>query len=557
MPKITIDGQEITVEPGTTIMRAAERLGIFIPHYCYHRRLSVAGNCRMCLVEVETWPKLVTSCTTPVDKDGLVVHTSSDRVKHSQKAVLEFLLLNHPLDCPICDKAGECALQDLYFDFSRQDSRLGPEEKVRKPKNTDLGQQIVLDAERCILCTRCIRFMQEVARDPVLGLIERGNRTEITVFPDRRLDSRYSINTTDLCPVGALTSKEFRFKERVWFLDHTPSICPHCSTGCPVILDHRRRRIYRMMPGTREGEGTWLCDPGRLGYGLFNDPDRPQSPLIRGSDRSQQSPVDWDEALKQASSGLKDIMVKTGSSSVGGIFSNWCTNEEAFVFLRLFKAFGSVNVACFDPVQGLIDSGPADGILIRDDKNPNTRGVREIFASAKGRTKTLPDLIDGILSRKIRALYVVDPDLLGRTPDGKERKRLRDALKKVKLLVVQSPLTNETSRMAHVHLPGAAWSEKEGTFTNGDGLVQRIQQAFSPPGSGLTDLEIFRRVAKAMNLKEVSAKAADLFVELASTVGPFKGMRFQTKEQTLGRLKTPESGDPKSQTAPATPDLSR
>ena len=442
MPKITIDGTEVTVNPGTTVIEAALRHGSPVPHYCYHPRLPVAGNCRMCLVEVEKAPKLVTACTTPIDRDGMVVHTKSPRVKEAQAAVLQnfFCSITHS-DCPICDKAGECDLQNLYFEYSGRDSRLGVEEKVHKPKNLDIGHHIVLDAERCILCTRCVRFMDDVAHDPVLGVVNRGDHSQLTVFPDKRLDSRYSINTADICPVGALTSKQFRFRKRVWFLSHAKSVCPHCATGCPVVIDHHEGQIYRMMPGERDGVHTWLCDPGRLGYDFVNSSSRPQMPMqVTHDSNGAQLIASWDDALNGAAAAIDRVTRGVKPADFGVIFSNWCTNEEIYALLKLSGQLGLKTIAAHTPLKGLVDSGPADEILVRADKNPNTRGAKEIPGILEGGLKSVADVIEAIEQGKMKGLYILDPDFLGRMDDAL-RDRARAALKKLDFLkLVQSPL---------------------------------------------------------------------------------------------------------------------
>jgi NADH-quinone oxidoreductase subunit G len=531
MPKLTIDGRTVEVDAGQTVIQAIDRLGVDVPRYCYHPRLPVAGNCRMCLVEIERMPKLVTSCTTPAT-EGMVVRTTTPRVKEGQASVLEFLLLNHPLDCPICDKAGECDLQDLYFAHSAHDSRLGLEEKVHKPKNQDIGRYIVLDSERCILCTRCIRFMDVVARDPVLGIIQRGDHSQLSIFPGKRLDSRYSINTADICPVGALTSKEFRFRKRVWFLGHTRSVCPNCATGCPVVIDHHEGHVYRMMPGRRDGVETWLCDPGRLGYGFVNDPGRPRMPVKQGPDTKGQPVItSWEDATAAAAAAIREVVAQSGAAAVAGIFGNWCTNEEAHGFVRLMRGISASSpVAYFKPQVGLVDSGPADDVLVREDKNPNTRGAGEIASSVKVGTRSVAEVLDGISGGRIRALIVADPDLLARLPEGRDRKRAAEALRKLRMLVVLSPLACDTSRLAHVHLPTATWAEKDGTFTNGDGLVQRIRRAFAPQGQVLPDLEALARLATALDVKLGSPVPAEAFGAVADAVAAFKGLRWPDLE---------------------------
>ena len=269
MPKLTIDGREIEVEAGTTVIQAAIRLGIVVPHYCWHQGLTVAGNCRMCLVEIEKMPKLAIACSTQV-AEGMVVRTANERVKEARDAIMEFLLINHPLDCPICDQAGECRLQQYSFGYGSGGSRF-LEEKTHKPKNVDIGRHIVFDAERCILCTRCVRFCQEITKTSELTVSYRGDHATIETYPGMRLDNPYSGNTADICPVGALTVKEFRFRQRVWFLKEVPSICAGCARGCNVLDGISAQKILRIVP--RENlavNNWWICDEGRLSYqGLY------------------------------------------------------------------------------------------------------------------------------------------------------------------------------------------------------------------------------------------------------------------------------------------------
>ena len=266
MPTLEIDGRQVTVEAGVTVIQAADQLGLEIPHYCYHPGLSIAGNCRMCLVEVERMPKLQIACNTRV-LDGMVVRTATPRVSAARQAVLEFLLLNHPIDCPVCDQAGECKLQDYYMDYGRYHSRMPLGRKVHKGKVIDIGPHVMLDQERCILCTRCTRFLDEVTHTSELGVFERGDHCNIDLFPGQRLDNPYSANVVDVCPVGALTSREFRFQARVWYLERTESVCAACSRGCNVDVYERRGEILRYRPRYNpDVNKLWMCDAGRLSY---------------------------------------------------------------------------------------------------------------------------------------------------------------------------------------------------------------------------------------------------------------------------------------------------
>src|SRR5215471_8719209 len=260
VPTLEIDGRKIEVEDGTTVIQAADRLGIEIPHYCWHPGLTVAGNCRMCLVEIEKLPKLQIACNTRVT-DGMVVQTKSEKTHVAQKAVLEFLLINHPIDCPVCDQAGECKLQEYYMDYDRQRSRVPLSGKVHKGKAIPIGPHVMLDQERCILCARCTRFLDEVTHTSELGIYERGDHSRIELAPGRTLDNLYSMNVVDICPVGALTSRDFRFKARVWYLERTESICAGCANGCNVEMYHREGRLYRFLPrANADVNAYWMCD---------------------------------------------------------------------------------------------------------------------------------------------------------------------------------------------------------------------------------------------------------------------------------------------------------
>jgi NADH-quinone oxidoreductase subunit G len=278
MPKLTIDGKEITVEPGTKVIEAIKRLGIFIPHYCYHPGLSIAGNCRICMVDVEKSPKPQIACNTDC-ADGMVVRTDTDRAKETRRHVLEFLLINHPLDCPVCDQAGECWLQDYYMRFGLYDARFY-EQKVKKPKAVPIGPTVMLDAERCILCSRCVRFSDEITKTSELGIVNRGDHSEIAVHPDKELNNKYSGNVVDICPVGALTDRDFRFKCRVWYLKKADSICPGCARGCNTEIHYNLDRpqhgggdrVMRLKPREYpEVNQWWMCDAGRYGYKFIDE----------------------------------------------------------------------------------------------------------------------------------------------------------------------------------------------------------------------------------------------------------------------------------------------
>ncbi|MBA3825603.1 MAG: NADH-quinone oxidoreductase subunit NuoG [Ktedonobacterales bacterium] len=344
---LTIDGREVSVPKGTVVWKAAQAAGIEVPIYCYHPKMPPLGACRMCFVEIEPMTPPIakapqTACTTEV-RDGMVVHTDTPLVKKSRKGTLEFLLINHPLDCPICDKGGECDLQDFTLRHGPGASRFDLTKRhFQKP--IPVSDNILLDRERCIACQRCVRFTQEVAQEPGLILLERGFRTEVGVDPGAPFDSIFSGNVVEMCPVGALTAKSYRFMSRPWELKRTPSVCPGCSVGCNVRVDVRVDRIMRLMSRPNDDiDDGWLCDKGRWGYESVNDPQRLRVPLVRKN--GELTEVTWDEALDTVATRLREIMQKHGSAAIGGIGSTHTTNEENFLFQKaLREGLGTNNI---------------------------------------------------------------------------------------------------------------------------------------------------------------------------------------------------------------------
>src|SRR5277367_2411749 len=388
--KVKVDGREIEVPKTmpdpisgkpipTTMIQACEIAKQDVPHYCYHPKLPVVGNCRMCLVEYGTpalgpdrkpvlnpdgTPKIAKSprpaiaCATPISP-GMEIYTSTPGVKQMREGVLEFLLINHPLDCPICDQAGECKLQEYSVDYGRSTSRF-VEQKVHKPKHVDLGPRIVLDDERCILCTRCIRFSRDIAHDDALGIVNRGSYSTLTAYPGRVFDNNYTLNTVDICPVGALTSKDFRFQMRVWFLKESKSLCTSCATGCNITVGSREEKILRYEPRENDAVNScWMCDSGRLNYKWIGRADRLTA--VRAGGR----PASWQAALGEISQKLQ----KAAPGSVAIIASARQTNEELFLLSRLARKLGAIT----DSVPRL---GEADRLLLSADRNPNSAGAR-------------------------------------------------------------------------------------------------------------------------------------------------------------------------------------
>ncbi len=461
MAKITIDGKTIEVKDGITILQAAEQIGIDIPHFCYHPALSIAGNCRMCLVEVEKMPKLVIACATRV-MDGMVVYTQSEKVKKARQAVLEFILINHPLDCPICDEAGECKLQNYTYVYGPGHSRFD-EEKVHKPKRIPLGPNVVLDVERCIMCSRCVRFFDEIVKDPQLTFSQRGDRVVLTTFPGKRVDNPYSMNIIDICPVGALTSRDFRFRERTWNMTAVESICPGCARGCNVYLWVRDNKILRITPRQNmEVNRYWMCDYGRFTYKQVNSDDRIKFPMVRSNGELVET--NWETAISAAFSLLKNVR----PDEVAVIGSAYATNEDNYVLQKFARTV--LKTKYIDFIKHVKD-GDEDEFLIRADKTPNSYGAY-LVGVRPSNGYGFDAILEGLKARKFKVLYVMDDDVVL----NDEIYELLDGVN----LIVHASTRNRTVEKASVVFASASFAEKEGTFTNFEGRVQKINIAVLP-----------------------------------------------------------------------------
>jgi len=498
VPRLSIDGREVNVPGGTTVIQAAEKLGIFIPRYCYHPGLSIAGNCRICLVEVEKTLKLQIACNMPVS-EGMVVHTKSDKAEAGRRAVLEFLLANHPLDCPVCDQSGECDLQNFYMNFGLYDPRFR-EQKVKKKKAVALGPHVMLDQERCILCSRCVRFTDEITRTGEFGIFNRGDRAEVQLYPGEVLDNPYSANVVDICPVGALTERDFRFKARVWYLSSAPTVCSGCSQGCNVDLHYVLNRphlndgarVVRIKPRyNRNVNQWWMCDEGRYGFGWV---DRARLVKVRGpsTGTSSTGETTWEEALTAiaaalgpARDGKRDRAQippgRAGCGEVGVIASARLTNEDLFLIREIFQRALGARVTATVPEE----PGSSDDFLIKADKNPNTMGA-SLLGLAGGEAPAAGQLVDDAIDGKLDVLWVFGHDLV--TLFGEDR--VRKLAEKVPHLIYSGTNQNPTAGLAHWVLPSAAYVEKDGTFVNCHGWVQRIGRAFPPLGDSREDWRI-------------------------------------------------------------------
>ena len=463
MPKLIIDNREVEFVQGQTVIQAARDADISIPHFCWHPGLSVSGNCRICLVEIEKLPKLAIACSTQA-MEGMVVHTKSGKVIESQNAVMEFLLINHPLDCPICDEAGECKLQDYAFKYSKGISRF-EEEKNHKDKRISLGPNVMFDQERCISCSRCIRFCEEVAKDPQLTFVQRGDRVTIRTFPGKELDNPYSMNVIEICPVGALTSKHFRFRSRVWDMSFTDSICPGCSRGCNTIIGVRKNEILRIEPRKNPDVNQWwLCDWGRLNTIKYvNDENtRINMPVIKGSEsidgNEKMMEVAWEEAISKSVSVLGGI-----KSSILFIASPFSTLEDNYTLKKFAK-----EVFCSDNIFYIpfINESFGDELLKKSDMTPNSNGLKALGINELN-DKVLQDIKTG----KFNFIYFLN--------DTPERiKNYKDYFGNIKNSIYHLNTKNDFAySTADVIFSDSTYAEINGTFMNFQGRIQRIRPA--------------------------------------------------------------------------------
>lgn len=500
MPTLKIDGREITVEEGTRVIEAADALGIPIPRFCYHPGLPVAANCRMCLVETNRSPKPVPSCYD-FCQDGMEVQTSTEKVKEARRAVLEYTLLNHPVDCPICDQAGECDLQDLYFDYDCKPSRHAFR-KAHKPKARDIGPRIVYDAERCINCTRCVRFCEDVAGAPQLRQVHRGEKTYIDVFPGTELDNPYSMCAADVCPVGALTPRDFRFKCRVWFMKGTQSVCGECSRGCSVRLDTFKNEIQRVMPRHNPDVNQyWACDAGRLAYHRF-DEGRLDGTRVRGDE------VPYYDAVSQFASAFNEAVGKGGQVAV--VLSPFMTCEDAFATLTLLKAKAPGAVYA---LGGRVD-GEADDVLVRADRNPNRAGLDKVLGAFGIETVPLETLHEA-----------AHPVVLVFGFEHEEQNHARMALQAAELSAVFTSLDNLGDVETYA-FPTVTPYETYGTWLNEFEVLQRVRPALKVPGEARQVRAVVADLAEQMGAPLDVASAPGLFDAMAEAVEAFSGLKL-------------------------------
>jgi NADH-quinone oxidoreductase subunit G len=520
MPNVTINGQTYEAEKGKTIIEVADEVGVEIPRYCYHPDVGIEGSCRMCLVEVKGTPKLMPSCATPI-AEGMEVRTNTQRVHEAVRYVMEFLLLHHPIDCPVCDQSGECWLQDYYMAHAGHDSRYPLGQKTHRLKAFSLGPLVKLDQERCILCTRCVRFTRNVTQTNEIQVFSRGHKAEIGIFEDRPLDNPYSGNVVDICPVGALTSSDFRFKVRVWFLKGTPSVCGGCSTGCNMRIDHSARAVGGGIPGYTATDGkiyrtvgrrnvevnkSWLCDEGRLSFHTLE-----RWPRLRSRTMT----------LPQIHNRFEDFRNEHGDSALAALVSATNTNEALFLTKKYFK--GRVDFRLGREVE--LYQEKQDQLLRRLDKHPNTQGALDLGLA--GELNGLRGLRELAEKKQLRGMWIsFHPQLVGDDPP-ETIEELRRLIAALEFSVVSTTHEFQWATKASALIPMASWSEEIGTYTNYAGRIQITNRAVEPPGAA-QPLHVIMAEMLMLSGMQVSPEPGTIFEWLSREAGPYSGADYDS-----------------------------
>ncbi|MGH7477200.1 MAG: 2Fe-2S iron-sulfur cluster-binding protein [Longimicrobiales bacterium] len=504
----TIDGVRVTVPKGTNIIEAAATVGIGVPHYCYHAALSAPAMCRMCLVDVEGAPKLAPACVTPV-ADGQVIRTETERAAEARTGVLEFYLLNHPLDCPVCDKSGECKLQDYVHAEGRKQGRMVQLKRVLG--RDDFGGDVLYDGDRCIMCTRCVRFMREIAGEDRLCVVQRGDRSVIDTFFDHGVAGNlWADNIIDICPVGALLSKDFHHKARVWDLDRTPSVCPNCSQGCNITLDTRDNLVQRLRPRHNpEVNSYWMCDYGRLNYEWLNREGRLEAPLMRDATGAL-APVGWEQAVLALVGRLKQL----GGSSVTAIASPAQANEGVALVGRLADVIGGATKHYRSTRLEDEEVCPGfDRLARRRELAANGRGLE-----ALGFRRVGDDQARGGLGDVAGGVLLVLGDELADAPLGFGQ----DAA----LFVYFGQLLPPAAGRADFVLPITNFAQQDGTFTNHEGRVQRFWPALQPLPSARPAWQVLGVLLAGLGDAPAPATAADAFLRIGELHDAFAGLSY-------------------------------
>jgi NADH-quinone oxidoreductase subunit G len=558
MATIIINRSEYTIPDGEKLnaIQMAKRVGIDIPYYCWHPALSVVANCRMCEIEVgskdpktgevKMLPKLVPACQTPA-KDLTVLVTDSPKVKEHQRMIMEYLLLNHPLDCPVCDQAGECGLQDYSFHYGQSVHRFVEDRTVNPRK--DVSELIQLNMDRCIMCTRCVRFTREISQTGELQVMRRGNHAEIDIFPGEPVDNPLAGNVVDLCPVGALLDKDFLHKQRAWFLSKHNSICTRCATGCNITAEENRGILWRFKPRHNPlVNDYWICDEGRYSYKSANDPNLLRAMYVRTKGDLQ--PVAVDDAIKAVEEGIKSMAAQHGI--VAGVLSPFLTVEEAYLLARYLKEQNPANVLAMGPVpargtdqtfrpdQTKGRTGDTSFVVprpftIRAEKCPNRRGVAAILEHFEGRVIDFAELTRRAAAHEFRGLYVAS-DAIDPWIDDALSQSLRSG---AEFLVVQDTTVTPLAQRADAVLAGSTFAEKAGSYVNADGRLQYSEAALPPRDGALPDLDL---LAILLHRPGGPARSSDVLAELSGVVPAFsaaKGGKLPPFGVVLGQSHDP------------------
>ncbi|MCC6475902.1 (2Fe-2S)-binding protein [bacterium] len=531
MPWLEIDGKPVEVPANLNLIEAARLLNVEIPHYCYHAGLTVVGSCRMCQVEVEIGGRksIAIACNTKA-ADGMKVTTKSETVQKLRRSILEFYLQHHPLDCPICDDAGECDLQNYYMEHGLHDSRMPLEEKKHKHKVVEVGPHVVLDSERCVLCSRCVRFCREITGTDELGIFGHGRDAELLNAPGRKLDNDYSGCVVDLCPVGALTDKDFRFRRRVWYMKRTASICTGCSRGCNIFVDwetDRRykdpvRRIQRLKPRYNEQVNEWwMCDQGRHGYSLVDSPDRLTVPKTNAQGNGHTPTVD--EVIARATAKIEAAIEKHGASSIAVLASAASSHEDLFALRKLFVE--TLKVQNLDCTFSFEMKGKEDEILMRADLTPNRRGALELGIKPwGGEGQGGDDLLNAAVEGEFDVVIVVRHDLSSLLSE----RVLTKLRKNSGYILYLGTHHNGFAELADDVLPLAMWAERDGSYTNFQGRVQKTNHVFDPKGFALFEWEIWKKFGANFGVELSESSCFDLFNSIGRSVEAFSALTWDS-----------------------------
>ncbi len=535
MPKITIDNQAMECRSGVPVLQAALEAGWDVPHYCYHPGLSIVASCRLCLMEMQmpdpktkemVWsPKLVPSCQTLV-RDGMIVRFDSEKVRDSQRDCMEFFLLNHPLDCPVCDQAGECYLQDYSFKFGRAYSRM-VDQKLVNPKK-DVGPRTLLYQDRCVMCTRCVRFTQEVSGTHELCVVNRGARAEIDVFPGLPLDNPLQGNVVDVCPVGALLDKEFLFQRRVWELRGTPSVCPRCATGCAIRVDHADNLVHRLKPRFNPKVNEWwMCDEGRFGFKYLHDRKRIASVVVRrGLERTS---TRWEDVPDIVRLRFAEQVKNHGGASIAAVVSPFMACEEAWLLIQFIRKMAPESTLVSGPIPLAGDdrkfpvgaNGAPTRFTILKEKCPNRKGVELLLQWAGGSTLSWDAFVECAGKGLFKAAWIV-----GGNPQPWVDSNAAKIAEKFDFLVAQDMFSNAFTDAAAIVLPLCGWAEREGSFMNAIGLIQPFERAIDPPDGAMRDGQYLFEIAGYSGLyggeriREMMAKSIPAFAEVYTPPAP-------------------------------------